>query len=149
MYLFALLGIVLSVIFMTVFSGLGILTLIDFPSIILLIIINIPILISARLLKDFNNAFALTLSKKKAGSLMEIKRAIEAVTLSMKSLFYSGLFIFFMALIIILKNLSSPETLGPSLAVAILSFIYAIVLNLIMLPIKSKLNLLLIEFMQE
>ena len=69
MYILALMGVVVSVIIMlTFFSGgavgINIVYYIDIPSLILLCLITIPVLASARLLKDFNNAFSIALAKK-------------------------------------------------------------------------------------
>ena len=49
---------------------------IDPISLVILLLVAIPVLISTGLMKDFNNAFKLGLSKKKEGTIREVKRAI-------------------------------------------------------------------------
>lgn len=146
-------GYVLSVLTMAAFSGLEVgsllLMCIDLPSVIILLILCVPVLLSAGLFRDFNNAFAIALSKKKIARITEMKRAMEAVDLTMKTLLFGGGFIFIFSLIIVLRNLEVPEMLGPNIAVAMLTFIYAIGFNIILLPIKSKLNIRMTEFMQD
>ena len=123
--------------------------LIDFPSLILLLIICIPFLVSSGLIKDFNNAFRIALSRKKNVSLNELKRAIEALTLTIKTLLGSGFLIFLMSMLIILHTLDTPESLGPKLSVALIAFIYACVFALPLLPLRSILKLRIIEYMSE
>ncbi len=123
--------------------------IIDAPSLVIVLLICIPMLISSGLLKDFNNAFRIALNRKKESGLTEIKRAIEAISLTIHTLFYSAFFLFAISLIAILKNLSDPAMLGPSLAVAFLTCIYSLALALVLLPIKSILTVRTIEFMQQ
>ncbi len=153
MYILAIVGVILSVLVMAISSGLGVSTTLvmyfDIPSVILLIILCIPMLLAAGLLRDFNNAFAIALSKKKIASITEIKRAIEAVELTMKSLMYGSIFTFLFSLIIILRCVDSLQLLAPNFSVAILTFIYAIGFNMLLLPIKAKLNIKMTEYMQE
>lgn len=121
----------------------------DAPSLIIILLICIPMLISSGLLKDFNNAFRIALKRKKEAGLTEIKRAAEAVSLTIHTLSFSAFFLFAISLISILRNLSDPAALGPSLAVAFLACIYSLALALALLPIKSILTIRAIEFMQQ
>lgn len=50
----------------------------------------------------------------------------------------SGVIVFFITIVVILGNLDTPETLGPNLAVAILSMIYATIEYLVVVLIQSK-----------
>lgn len=122
---------------------------IDLPTLIILLIICIPFLISTGLIKDFNNAFRIVLSKKKETTLIELKRAVEAVSLTIKSLFVTGFLFAMMSLFTILRTLDTPETIGPKMSLCILSIIYVCVLILILLPLRSTLNLRIIAYMQE
>lgn len=121
----------------------------DFNSFLVLLLITFPILISSGLLKDFQNSFRLVIGKKKGGSLTEIKKAKEAVDLVGKTLLYVGAFIAMFSMVIILGNIDDPNALGPSIAITVLSLLYALAINLILLPLKSKLKMMLIEFMHE
>ena len=121
----------------------------DFPTLILLLIICVPFLISTGLIKDFNNAFRIVLSRKKKTTLIELKRAVEAVSLTIKSLLCTGILISVMSLFMMLHTLDTPESIGPKISVCILSIIYVCVFILILLPLRSTLNLRIIEYMQE
>ena len=77
---------ILFVVFMIVIcfllaSGVPVQHYIDTISLLILLFVAIPVLISTGLLKDFNNAFKLGLSRKKEATIREVKRAIEAVVL--------------------------------------------------------------------
>lgn len=121
----------------------------DLPTLILLLIICIPFLLSAGLLKDLNNAFGIALGRKNDIGLNEIKRAAEAVTLTISTLLGSGFLIFLMSMITILHSIDTPASLGPKISVAILGFIYSCVFALLLLPLKSILNLRIIEYMSK
>ena len=153
MYIFSILAVVLLMIIMMACTGsLGMSMLacyIDMPSLILLIVLCVPMLISSGLMKDFNRAFKIGITKNKEVSLTEIKRSIEAVELVMKVLIYGAVFILIFTLIIILRSLNDLSHLGPNLAVAVLPLIYALALELILIPLKSRLRIKMMEFMGE
>lgn len=153
MYFISIIAIILLIClssnFFMGFSTISLHYLLDFPSLIMLLIICIPFLVSSGLINDFNNAFSIALSKKKNVSLNELKRAIEAVTLTIKTLLGSGFLIFLMSMLIILHALDTPEALGPHISTALIAFIYACVFALPLLPLRSILNLRMIEYMAE
>ncbi len=98
----------------------------DFSTIIFLVLFLIPLLISGGLLKDFSNAFRLVIGKKEAESLMELKRAREAVGLTIKIMIIVSVFICAIQGIFIIYSMDDPARLGPSFSVALLSLIYGI-----------------------
>jgi len=51
--------------------------------------------------------------------------------------------------IVIMTQLSTPEQLGPNMAVAILSISYAAILNVVFLPMEKQLEVRLIEYASE
>lgn len=148
---------ILAIILVTIILGngwgfspfFGLTSFIDLPSLLIILLICIPLLISSGLFKDFNNAFRIALNKKAEYSLIEIKRAIEAVSLTIKTLLCAGIFLFTASLLQILKILSDPVELGPTIAVSLLTLIYTLIFALMLLPIKSILNIRIIEFMPE
>ena len=150
MYVLALIAVFASVFLMTgmMAGGMGnFIIFVDFPSLILVLIILIPGLASSGLLRDFNNAFSVALGKKKNKTLLEMKRAREAVELARKTLVATGVFTFLFALVVILRTLDNPEALGPNVAVALLTFIYAEILNILLLPISSKIKVKELEYL--
>jgi len=121
----------------------------DLPSILLVLLLGIPILISSGLFKDFNNAFRIVLSKKKNSSLIEIKRALEAINMMIRAFLCIGLFLFLVSMIVVLHMIATPTSLGPAMAVSLLCFIYGTAMALLLLPIKAILQVRIIEFMPE
>lgn len=152
MYLLSILTVIIGLFLILINSFVGISGLtnyLDLTGLILLLIITVPIILSTGHLKDLNNALKLGMKKHKETNIAEIKRAMEAVELTMKALFYSGAFICVASLIIVLHLMDDPATLGPSCSVALIVLTYALAMNMVLLPLKSKLKFMLIEFMQE
>lgn len=148
MFLVSFLAVIL-IIGLSIGSVANIKYLIDLPSMIILLIVIIPSLIQTGLLKDFNNSFRLTVGKKSKGSFKEIKRAIAAIQLVRKNGVYAAVFSVCISFILIMTQLSTPEVLGPNLAVAVLSILYASLINIIFLPMEKQLEVQLIEFAEE
>ena len=167
MYILSILGVILSVILMGCAgeNGLAGIPLSlghvgDIVNILLVLIVTIPILASSGLHKDFNNAFKLTLGKKEAENLLELKRAKEAIILVTRTVILSGVFFWAFSTIIISYDLfDSTDTIEKfsdmvrtffiNEAVCILSIFYAMVVSLLLLPIRSRLEIKMAEFMQE
>lgn len=150
MYIISILALVVVIVLMALFSGLGIITyLIDLPSIILLVLITFPILLSTGLLKDFGKAFNLVLVKSKDISLVQLKKSLEAISLAIKTNFYASGFITIFAFIQVVNAQVSLDRLGPNLAVAILPLAYAFAINIILISIKYKLKLMILNFTQD
>lgn len=153
MYLFSMLVVIVTIILMLFISGgVGSFTsFMDFPSLLLLILIVIPILAGTNMLKDFNNAFRLAMTKKKIYSMPELKRASEAVKLVMQTLICAGLLISMAGIILSFKYAEGQDTnlLFANFSIAILPILYALGFELILLPIRAKVNRLMIDFMQE
>lgn len=147
MYFLSILAVILVSVILS--FSVSVQNLMDLPSLLLVLLLSIPILISSGLLKDFNNAFHFALGKKKSSSLIEIKRALEAVTLMIRTFLCSGLFLFLTAMIAVLHSMDTPQSLGPAISVSILCFIYGTALALLLLPVKSILQVRIIEFMPE
>lgn len=118
----------------------------DVPTIIMFLLLFIPLLASSGLWKDFNNAFRIGIGKKKTENLLELKRAGEAVGLSIKITGAAAMFIVAIQFIQILYNLEDPYLLGPSFVVLTLAVLYGMGLIMILLPLKSILNVKIQEY---
>lgn len=129
--------------------GMGALYLFDGVTVIFLLLFIIPQLVLGGLVKDFNNAFRLGIGKRKASDLMEIKRAREAVDLTIKISLVASVFIAVVSAVLLLYATSDPLALGPSMAVALTSPVYGIGLALLLLPLQSRLNIRMQEFISE
>lgn len=117
----------------------------DIPSLVLLLLMMVPIVLAAGLWKDFVKSFQIVFKKAGEIPLVQLKRSYEAVSLSMKCLLYSGVFLSVIGGIQILRLLSDVETLGVSLLTALLASLYALCLNIILLPLKYKIKAMIIE----
>lgn len=121
----------------------------DFPAAFLLVLFLIPLLISAGLLRDFNNAFRLGIGKKTAESLLELRRAKESVSLTIKIMKSLSVFICAIQGIVILYKLHDLSALGPYIVTALLSLIYGMGIVLILLPLQARLKIKIQEFIRE
>lgn len=149
MYLISILALAVVVGMICTWSGINITYLWDFPSLLWILAVTIPIMISAGLLKDLNNAFRFVLGKREAGSIRELKRSVEAVTLAIRSLLMSGILMALISFIVLLGKLDTPEKLGPILAVIILPVVYATGFVTLLLPLRSQLKARIIERLSE
>ncbi len=80
---------------------------------------------------------------------MELKRAKEAVSLAIKVSMAASTFIGVMSSALVLFVVDDLASLGPSMAVSLIVLIYGMGLVLILLPLKSRLNLKIQEFINE
>lgn len=149
MYLISIIAVIGVTIGICILEGMSLTWLLDIPSLLIILLITIPILFSTGMLKDFNNAFAFVLGRKKAESLKQLKRSVEAVTLAIKTLLLSGFFTAFVQLVVILGSLSDKSKLGSTLAVSILVVVYASGLSLLLVPLRSKLKIQIVEYLSE
>lgn len=149
MYLLSIACVILMTGVLGFVSGMDVGNLFDGISLLLLLLFLIPMLVSGGLLKDFNNAFRLGIGKRQPASLMELKRAKEAVGLAIKVSLAASAFIGVMSLSLVLFVVDDLASLGPSMAVSLIVLIYGMGLVLILLPLKSRLNLKIQEFINE
>ena len=87
--------------------------------------------------------------RKKIKKCSELKRAEEAVTLAIKTLLASGALIAAVPLITYFRNITDVAKIGPSIIVTILPMVYTIGFSIILLPLRSKIRVKIIEFMVE
>lgn len=123
--------------------------LIDTPSFLLILILWIPIMLSSGLFGDLGKAFQFAVGGKKIKKCSELKRAEEAVTLAIKTLLASGALIAAVPLITYFRNITDVAKIGPSIIVTILPMVYTIGFSIILLPLRSRIRVKIIEFMVE
>lgn len=117
----------------TSFGPSAILWFLDIPSIIIILLILIPGLIIMGEWKDFIKAFSVGI---KDFRLLELKNIIEAVAAAQKLTVFAALFAIIISGVLVMGNLSDPETIGPNLAVCFLSGFYAVLIEFILLPLR-------------
>ena len=111
----------------------AILWFLDIPSLIIILLILIPGLIIMGEWKDFLKAFSVGIKEYR---LLELKNIIEAVAAAQKLTVYAALFAIIISGVLLMGNLSDPETIGPNLAVCFLAGLYAVVIEFILLPLR-------------
>ncbi len=112
----------------------------DLVSFLLLLLLTLPILALSGSLRDLFGAFSIAFSRKRQSTTYEMKRAVVALKLCRSLLLYSGMFWALAAMIVILSSLDSLEKLGPGLAVAILTLLYACALCILLLPVQASIE---------
>lgn len=146
MYLFSILLLMLFCIgYSIVISSGNIFYYLDPASLLLVLLLVLPILLSAGLLKDFNNAFRLSISQRKACTRFELLRAVEAVNLAIKALWASGIFHSTFGIIHTLAK-TEGALLIRTASVALITLLYAAFFVIMLLPLRSRLLVRLHEF---
>ncbi len=118
---------------------------IDFPNLIIILLFVIPEFLSSGLQKDFLLIFKI---QKKPVTISQLRRCLESVLLMQRLILIGGLFSTFVALITCLTHLSNLSVLGPNIAVICLSGFYTVILEFLLLPFKTYVQLTLIEEME-
>jgi len=101
----------------------------DVPSILFVVGIGLGLTIISFSLEDINKACSHIFGGK--GSGKELRKSLYLCECSVRNLLYAGVIGTFIGAIKMLQNLSDPANIGPSMAVAMLTFFYAIFLSLI------------------
>lgn len=147
MYLLSVLAVVLCFVLVQFMAPTRIGDFMDSASILFLLVLVIPLMLSSGLLKDLNNAIRLVFGKRKAASLLELKRAKLAVDMLIRVSFCSSILVTMMEMVAILHTMSDAANLGPMISVTILTILYAAVIALLFLPIGAQLAQRILEYM--
>lgn len=144
MYLLSVLSIILCFLLMSnIFPPVE---FFDIISLLFLLLVLIPVMISSGMLKDLNNAFREVFGKRKKATLLELKRAHMAVKLAGRISLAGGVMLMLLQMIVMLHNMSEPATLGPTISVAVLIMIYAVIFYILLLPVGAKLQQRILEY---
>ncbi|MCI8337325.1 MAG: hypothetical protein HFH62_01405 [Lachnospiraceae bacterium] len=122
--------------------------MLDLVTLFSLLLVIITVMISAGLHKDFFHAFRLALSKRGNWSLLELKRAKEAIDLALKAIVGGGVLNFSVGAVesFFVDRLKS---IPPCLGVSTLGILYAVFMFLLLIPIQAKLKVKMMEYMGE
>ena len=148
MYLLSVLGILVCFLLVSFTQpGLRLYEFVDGMSFMVMVVLVIPIMLSTGFLKDLNNALRLVLGKKKKdATLLELKRAKLAVEMVCRVLICSSVFVAIVQTIVLLHNMNDPAYLGPVISMILLAGLYAVVISLLMIPIRAKLEQRILEY---
>lgn len=120
--------------------------LVDIPSLVIILVLTVPVLFKGGLWRDFKRAWRL-LWKDYNGHLIEVRRALDVVEMMQKQVLYAGTISVLLIFITILRNLSDLASLGPNLAVAILTMLYATIIEMLLLPLQLEAKRRIIDYM--
>lgn len=124
------------------------LVFIDFPSLLVILGVTVPILLASGVLQDLGRGFRLMAVRENPFSLFELKRVRQACHLTLRVLPLAGVLGTLVGLVGLLTQLDDPTKIGPAIAMSLLTFLYAVVLLFVILPIRAKTNIL-IDTMEE
>lgn len=88
------------------------------------------------------------LQRKYTCHLSEIRRSLDAVEMMQKQVACAGIISMLLSFIHILGNLSDLAQLGPNIAVAILTLLYAVILEMLLLPLQIEAKRRIIDYME-
>ncbi len=120
--------------------------LVDIPSLVIILVLTVPVLFKGGLWRDFKRAWRL-LWKDYNCHLIEVRRALDVVEMMQKQVLYAGTISVLLIFITILRNLSDLASLGPNLAVAILTMLYATIIEMLLLPLQLEVKRRIIDYM--
>lgn len=132
-------------------GGIGVggvlLCLLDAPTIITILMLSLPILLWNGMWKDLVRGFKL-LKKEYSCSLSELKRTQDVVELLQKQIICAGVILVAFMLIVVLGILQKPETLGPNVAVILLTAFYVAIFEMFLLPMQVEIKRRIIDYME-
>lgn len=121
--------------------------LVDLPSLIIILVFTVPVLIRNGVWKDFKRAFFL-LKKGYACHLSELKRTQDVLEMLQRQVFCAGIVAMLLTFINIMRSLSDLASLGPNIAVAVMTVLYATVIEMLLLPLQLEVKRRIIDFME-
>ena len=141
MYIISVLILILISAAMAVTLNSSVFTIVDPACFLYIALICIPILASTGQIRDLNNAFKYAVKTRKADK-KTLVRARMAVGFMIKLLWAAGIFVAVLSVSCSYTNKDiSIEYLMPYIGIGVLPILYAAFLNLLLLPIKMRLEL--------
>lgn len=116
------------------------------PASLIMLLVTLPVLLSAGLLRDFNNAFRLSIKRNAVCTKTELLRAAEAVTLAIKALWAAGIVNTLLGLIF---TFTTEKFIWAFVGISMISLLYAAFFSILLLPMRSRLLVRLYELPDE
>ena len=120
---------------------------IDFPTILIMLIFIVPVLMRGGVWRDFKRAFKL-LKKDFTCHLSELRRTKDVLEMIQKQIWYAGILTMMVSVMYVMVNISDPSLLGPNIAVVVLTMFYAVILEMLLLPMVLEVKGLIINYME-
>lgn len=140
--------IVFLVIQSMMFGGDTFIVLLDFPSLLCILFLSLPILMRKGMWRDFVRSFKMW-KKNSTFSLGELKRTKEAVEFMQRQILCAGIITSLFPFIYVLKAVSDLASLGPCIFVALISAMYTAILQMLLLPLQLEVRSRIIHYMEE
>lgn len=140
-YLVAVIIFVVAVAWVIGMSSGQITAYVDFVSLIIILMMTIPMLAASGLGRDFLKSFSLMFESGESVDKAQARRSAEAVGLVMKLALLSGLMATLATIVAILSLGLEGGFLQASLSVSMLTALYALVIDILLLPVQTKLKL--------
>ena len=125
----------------------GIMFLIYLLSMLIILALTAPVLFRGGIWNDFLRAWKL-LKRSYTCHLSEIRRSLDVVEMLQKQLIYAGIISMLLSFIHVLGNMSDLASLGPNVAVAILTMLYAVIFEMLLLPLQIEAKRRIIDYME-
>ncbi len=103
----------------------------------------------ARMEKDFFRGFRIAFSRKMSVSRMELQKALNAMEYAEKSIMLSTVLCIVFPLVDVFYHIPDTIAIGPVFAVMSLYLLYPAVLLLVLLPVKGRLEQMVVSYMEE
>lgn len=150
--LMEIVGIIVSIIIM-IFSipggrWSGLAYILDWPTLICMLILTLPVLSKEGLAKDFLRAFKL-LRKEYRCSFSELRHALDVVEMMQKQIFCAGVIVSFQGFFALLHSLDDLATIGPNASVALLAIFYTAIFELLMLPLQIEAKRRIVDYIEQ
>ncbi len=137
MYLIGIVIFIATLVGLAFWSGAP-LAYVDFPSLLVILVLSAAVLAASGLMGDFFKSFKLMAQKTNPCSAIELKRMLSAIRLSIWSFLLSGMVGMVIGTVAILSNFGDPAKFGPSAAMALLTLLYSMIFVFIMLPVQAR-----------
>lgn len=118
---------------------------IDIPSVLYVLLPSFIVLATSGLWNSFWRAFRYVWGEKALYDIAQVRKSILALKTAMRVFVLCGLIMSCMSVVVILRQLSNPETLGPLMALTALSSFYGLLFSLCLIPVKTNLEKRLLE----
>lgn len=116
-------------------------------SLVIIFVFTVPVLIRGGVWKDFKRAFLL-LKRGYYCHLSELRRTQDVLEMVQRQIVCAGIASMLLVLINVLHSLAELSSLGPKLAVAILTIFYATIIEMLLLPLQMEVKRRIIDYME-
>lgn len=116
-------------------------------SLVIILVFTVPVLIRGSVWKDFKRAFLL-LKRGYYCHLSELRRTQDVLEMVQRQIVCAGIAAMLIVSINILHSLAELASLGPKLAVAILTIFYATIIEMLLLPLQMEVKRRIIDYME-